>query len=359
VTGTVSMTGHAKADWADLNARLQLWVDSSRNIRVSISNISVNLRGFRIDDFLPDWLGFVEGWISSWVESDVESAIQSSIASQAPAAIDGALSELEIATTVDVLGTPVLVRAIPNYFSTTATGVTLYFGSLVQASRTDPDYAGLGVLRTATSTPTYGSTPGFVLSVADDFLNQALYALWESGSMAQLFEDEVLPAVDASFVQALVPGASGLQIEVDPLLPPVFRPRAGGGAIGEIQLGDAMLEVYATYPRGPRVLVARVAVSMFGNASVTIDRQNTVQVGFVGTPTFRFDGVYSALSTLTREDLRNLLEAVVPVMLPDLLDQVQEFPLPAFQGFRIGSPTVVLSGPSLDFINLQGNLVAQ
>lgn len=349
------------ANYALLTARLALGVTNG-NITATLSNVAVAFNNPQLDLGVPQIfrdIGLdIEGWIWDYMEDDVKQAIIDAVYDQAPPAIDSYLSDLEIPRMpIDLYGKRLWFQVIPGSFSMQSTGITMYLNSIVQANTVHPDYAdGPGALFTSSSYPSYGSTPGFVLSVADDFLNQALNAIWESNLINNIFQTEAGGSLDLSFLEFFVPDATSFEIEIDPLLPPVFIPGQVGAAQGEVQAGDMLIDIYACYSNETRSLMAQVAVTVFANVRLGMTSSNMVDFEVVGAPEFYFDGLVSTIPNLDDEGIETLLEVLVPALVPSLIEGVQRFPLPSFEGLTINNPTVSLSG---GFISLSGNLTLQ
>jgi len=100
-------------------------------------------------------------------------------------------------------------------------------------------------------------------------------------------------------------------------------------------------------------------VSAFADTDITLAEDNTLEFGLPDDPVYYLDTVFSALPNINTEDIDTLLGAWLPMMIPDLMGGVEQFPLPDFAGYTIGVTSVSVSGWEHDYINLAGNLVAQ
>ncbi|MCA9565307.1 MAG: hypothetical protein KC561_17535, partial [Myxococcales bacterium] len=260
ITGAVYP--YISADRATVSARATLSVNNG-NIQVGLTNVSVSLSGFDMGlSSLPGWLNDIltlGDLLSGLVRDELEDVIKDEIVSAAGPAIDGALTELELGTTLHLLGSDIRVDVEPQYFSIDNSGVTMALKSKIRALDIDPRIEGTGIPRTTASIPSFGTTPGFHIAVSDDFLNQAIYALWESGLINRVV-DEQIGDLDLSFLEYLIPDATGFEFEVDPILPPVIVPKSTANSQAELQVGDMLLDIYAIR-NGSRTLVTRVAVS--------------------------------------------------------------------------------------------------
>lgn len=370
-----------EASEARVTGRATVSVNSSGVMTVNLTNVGVSMIGFDMGlGGWPDWANeiiTIGGLLDDVVRPMIEDALKAEVVAQAPAAINDMLDELEIATTLNLLGTRVGVEAIPQQVPIDSDGLTVIFKTVVEANNPLPEFDGPGSMRSYSPVPVIGSDSGFGLSVSDDFLNQILYSIWEGGLITNVVDDYA-DDMDLSALTLLVPEAEGFEFELDPLLPPVFRPRTSwlsrqplvitraedfvfippvlNNRNGELQMGDILIDLYATYPDLEREVVARIAVSVFADTLVGIDNDDTVSFELIGDPEFYFDGVYSLIPDLSDDDIATILEALLPMLLPDVLDQVQRFPLPAFEGFGIGDPQVEVGGSESDYLIIRGDL---
>ena len=84
--------------------------------------------------------------------------------------------------------------------------------------------------------PTYGATPDFALSMADNFVNQLLHSVWQAGVMDLSMGGAEL-GFDLSSVGDLLP-LTTIEFETLPLLPPVVGPSSTGNDLLEFAIGD-------------------------------------------------------------------------------------------------------------------------
>jgi hypothetical protein len=362
IHGDVSLGGAVRANRARVTANVSLWVDEDERIRAGISSLNVSLNNFRISiDGLPNWLNWVVGEISGLARGLVEDAVEDAVADFLPEVLEELLAELTIELDLEFFGANIHVLATPQAIPIDVAGMTLVLGTRVTSDTVAEGFDdALGALATPSLIPAYSASPDFMLSISDDFLNQALFSVWESGALNDLLGDDVADSLDISLLSGLIPGATGVDLGIDPMLPPVFRvgPREEG--VGEFQVGDLLIDLYALYDSTVETaLTAEVSVSMFGDAQVGISDDNTIAMDISSDLEFYFDGIFSALEGLHHEDLELLLGALLPMILPDLLGGIEAFPLPAFDGFTINASTVGITGPSLDYLNIGGALVPE
>lgn len=360
------ISGYASSSGARLKARLYLSVVSGEVV-VTVSNTVVTFDStpsLHISLMWPfgDIFSALASFVLSFFEGDIEAALAAEIQGAAQTELQAALADLEISASIPLMGATISLDAVPQAISTASTGITLRLESTVEAGTVVPEIVedALGSLRTPSSIPYYGSTPGFILTISDEFVNQALYSLWESGTILNLVEDQLGAGdIDMSMISALMPGATGVELVLDLMLPPVFRTKTSG-TVGELQIGDMLVDLYATFGGGgSRQLMARIAVSAFADTDITLAEDNTLEFGLPDDPVYYLDTVFSALPNINTEDIDTLLGAWLPMMIPDLMGGVEQFPLPDFAGYTIGVTSVSVSGWEHDYINLAGNLVAQ
>ncbi len=335
---------------------------SGGNLNVNLTSVNVGMSGFDMGlGGWPSWANEIitlGGLLEDVVRPIVEQELEDEILAQAPDAINDMLAELEIAIPLNVMGTTIHVDAIPQAVPIDSNGLSLVLKTAVEAASVLPDFEGPGSLRTSTSRPSYSTSPGFYLSVSDDFVNQILYSVWEAGLVNTVVDREAGNA-DMSGLVLLAPGATSFDIEFDPLLPPVFRPSDAADSEGELQLGDMLVDLHANFPRGEQQHIARLAVSVFAQAQIDMDSDDTISFEVVGEPEFYFDGVFSTVENLDDDDMAELLEVLLPSAMPNMLQGAQEFPLPSFEGYGINNPQVNVAGPSGDYFNFSGNLTSR
>lgn len=350
-----------EANSVNLTGNLTVSV-SGGNLSVNLSSVNVSMSGFDMGlGGWPSWANEIitlGGLLEDVVRPIVEDELEDEILAQAPDAINDMLDELEIAIPVNVMGTTVHVDAIPQAVPIDSNGLSLVLKTAVEAATVLPEFEGPGSLRTSTSRPTYATSPGFYLSVSDDFVNQILYSLWEAGLVNTVVERSA-DNVDMSALVLLAPTATSFDIEFDPLLPPVFRPLDEADAEGELQLGDMLVDLHANFARGERQHIARLAVSVFARSQIDMDSDDTISFEIVGEPEFYFDGVFSTVEHLDGDDMAELLEVLLPTVMPNMMQGAQEFPLPSFEGYGINNPQVDVAGPSGDYFNFSGNLTSR
>jgi hypothetical protein len=327
---------------------------SGGQLYVGISNVNCDTSGFDFDwdSWVWDVIDFFGIPIDSIIAGLVESAVEGVIADQVPALLEDALGSLELATDLDLLGNTYAFDAAPYAVSVDEQGITLDLATTFTAYNWYSPYTPEGSLYAGYSTPVYATTPGMDIGVSEDFINQAMLAMWGGGLLEMTVSGNEL-GLDVSELQFIFPEMTELNIEVSALLPPVVVPGTGT-ALLDMQLGDLMLSLYGG-PIGEDTLLLRAYVSVFAGMDVTVDSDLTLSME-LSDVTVAFDVVHPEANTLGAADTEELLQALVPLFLPLLTDSLGEIPMPAIEGFTLENITVGTGGAENGFLVLGGDL---
>ncbi|MBA3392618.1 MAG: hypothetical protein H0T89_08240 [Deltaproteobacteria bacterium] len=342
---TCHVTGNVTSTRADLSLPVSIAV-ANGTLSAAGGSVGLTLVGFDydIDGSLGGLAETVINFFIPDVRQRLESFLRAQIAKALPADVGVTLSQLSVPTSLTM---PAPLSGRVNFAqrfdaaSFSSTGGTI--AAAVRASATfasgDPGLAAPGWLAVDSPVGTYRTTPAFGVSIANDFMNQILFAVWGQGSF-----DVDLPALDGTST----PGGTLGPVETKALTPPVVV-----GAQGALTIGVGDFMVTTTLDGEPFELVASLTSSL--EVSL-LTASSTARLELVGTPTFVVE-VLKAPAHLNKGQLNDLLGALGSVLVIKLLDAVRvpvpRIPLagivPAYatKTLKLSSPAeVVIGGPS-------------
>lgn len=347
-----SETGFITADALDITTRLRPWVLVD-NIRVDLVSVAATADNFdfTIDGALYQVLDFfgLASTLSSTVEGYVLDAVEDAVAAELPPRIDSALESLDVSAPLVIGATTVDLDALPAAIAVDDQGLTLRFdtavtprGALAIPSPASP--------RLGESLPAWTGSPGAVIGLSVDLLNQLLAAAWATGLLDQSV-DLSDAGVSASDLALLFPTASAPVLTVEAPLPPVVAPGAGTTDF-DLQLGDLHLVLWSAPPAdgGTALLDA------WATGAVELDLSASTADAIVpafGAVDVGFDVVAPAAGAA---DAERVLEALFPLLLPGLVGALGEIPIPAIDGFVLDGVTLGTAGGSGGTLTIGGAL---
>ena len=154
--------------------------------------------------------------------------------------IEDAFAQANINETVDLEGTELYINLSPADAAVSPDGLRISFNGSVSSDTVADCVAAYdpgGSLSTSNGLPNIGDVPigvdssyQFAAITADDFLNQALYTVWRSGTLCQTVDDESFP-LDTSILNLLTedaftvlfPETQAMVIVTDPKSPPTLN----------------------------------------------------------------------------------------------------------------------------------------
>ncbi len=348
-----SSSGSISANNISVEMDLVPYVSSS-TIVVDISNVEADTSGFDFDwdSFLWDIIDFFGIDLDSLIAAYVETAIEDAISDEVPAMLEDVLNDLELATDLELEDNVYALDAVPYSIAVDESGITLSLATQFTASSWVSPYTPEGSLYAGYNIPSYSSTPGMVLSLGEDFVNQLLMGLWGGGllDMTMTGEEMGLELADLEFI---FPDMTELNITTQALLPPVVLPGTGT-ALLDMQLGDLQLSIYGG-PIAEENLMLQAYVHVLAGLDISADADLTM-LAEISDVEVLFDVVVPEANTLGAEDTEDLLQALVPLFLPLLTDALGEIPMPEISGFTLSGISIELGGAQDGFVNLGGDL---
>jgi hypothetical protein len=332
--------GWVYADYIYIDATLPVKVVNG-NLEISVSYVNVDIAGVHVD--FKGGAASLFDWLINWFDNTLAQKISEKLETYLPETLipklEGVLNSLLDKTqTFHVPGIPgagsgmdLSLKTEPVAVDFTDSGSDFMVDVGVAAPVTVSHPAPGSLLRG----DCMGESPDdFFLphtqpvevAVAEDMLNQVLFALWAGGEMTATLPGELLADVTGAF------GVTNLALSVDALLPPVYT-SCTPGQTGQVQVGD--LHVAATFDMNgqPGTLDMYAALSMEAEIEVDADyplNKLALDVGSVTTMTV--DVVSSTGPMEGSEDLIEALlsELVANVLIAEYLNEaVAAYPIPA------------------------------
>ncbi|MEE2828828.1 MAG: hypothetical protein VX498_06550 [Myxococcota bacterium] len=345
--------------YMDLDTQVGLFVNPSNEIEVTLANTSTDIDDIDIDidglGIFGELLGLLSGWLANLFEPIIEGLLPPLIESVLPDALEDALADLEIATSMDLMGASLDIEALPGFIEIDDDGITLALDSSAVAELGPTAPATLGSWYEDSPIPTYGATPDFALSLSDKFTNQLLHAVWQAG-VIDFSMDAAELGLDLGQVTEILP-LTEISVQTLPLLPPVVGPSPSSGLL-ELGLGDMLVNVYGD-PGGNTGLMMQLAVSLWADAELSIDGDGLIQFG-LGDPVVVMDYVTSDWAELNGEVVEDLMDSIVDLLVPEItgaLDEIGGIPMPELGGLGLSSPAVYREPVPVNYITAEGGLV--
>lgn len=322
---------------------------------IGLSGCLLDDLSFLIDIFIPllddALLGALDG-----VEQDVEDAINEALA-----------GDLSFSDTLEVADGVALDIALGlGSTATTAEGLRLVATGSVASTTAHACVAAYDLgesLATPSAPPTIGAVPvgidpGYPVGVAisDDFVNQALYGIWQAGLLCQNIDEDLLGdslplALDTTLVDLLMGGVLAplfpepqpVRLATRPMAPPVLEL----GEAVNVAVDDLALEVWS-HLDDREVLITDVALDVNAGLGLTFDPTN----GNVGVTIALDEGV--AAEVLQNEYLVGE-DATIEGALAGLLSNplISGLVGDALAGLSFSLPTIGLGDVTLGLTDVQ------
>ena len=352
---TVGFDAVVGADEINLDADVGLSVNASNEIQVTLDNVDASVLDMFVDmsdaGLIGDIIGSVATFLLGLFEPIFNAILPPLIEGVLPGVIEDAMADLAIATEIDLLGTPLEIAALPQEIDIDDDGMTIALESSAVAAPSASAPATIGSWRRSDyDLPVYGATPDFSISLADNFTNQLMHAVWQAGVIDFSMDSSEL-GLDLSDIGDFVP-LTTIEFETLPLLPPVVGP--GPTGLLELGLGDMLVNVYGD-PGGNYGLMMQLAVSLYAEAELEmVDGQINFNMN---DPIIVMDFVTSDWVDLDGEVAEALMDAVVDLLVPQVteaLDEIGGIPMPEFAGFSLDSASMYREADPIYYITAEG-----
>lgn len=324
-------------------------------IHTTVDSVTVSSSGFDFDfdSWLYDALDYVGVDIDGLIQGYIEDAIEGVVYDEVPAVLESALQDLEIGYSFTVDDHNYAFTASPDGVTVDDAGVTLSLGTTFQIDSWEASRSGLGSLYYGYGTPTWtGIAGGTSMGVSADFLNQVFYSLWGGNLLNFTMTDEEL-GLDPADLALVLPGLTDLTVTTEALLPPVVVPGTGDDLL-DLQVGDLLLTLY-NGPAESGYEYIQVYVSAVAGLGVSATSDATLSAE-IGDTTLYFDVVYPDASSVEAGAIEEMLQMLVPMLLPELTSVLGEISIPEIEGFSLTGIVVTQDGPEHGYTLLSGDL---
>ncbi|MFH1531961.1 MAG: hypothetical protein ABIK09_14640 [Pseudomonadota bacterium] len=334
--------GYLYADLVSIDAVFTVALNEVGAFDLDLVSVSVTIEGVSVD--IVEGLGSYFDWLVNWFDGTISSLIEENLETYLPDSLIPMLDEL--LTTFTSYDMEIPIPAIPG----TAAGTPLTLS--VWPSAVDFVYGGVFVdldIGVAAQKLIGHLSPGSILrgdcegkdpgtfslpaqnaveaALAEDLVNQLLFALWWGGHMNVTLTNEVLGPVVEQF------GITALVVQVDPYLPPVITTCAAENGV-EVQIGALNLwaSVDMEGETGELELFGHLRVEAEPFLTIGPDGLNHVGIKVVAveelaTEVISSEGVVDGMDGLVEGLLK---VAIVDFIIGDYLSQLlASYPIPA------------------------------
>ena len=328
---------------------------SGGNITATVDSVTVTSSGFDFDfdSWLYDALDYVGVDIDGLIQDYMEDAIEDVVYSEVPAVLEDAFQDLEIGYSLAVSDHNYTFKAAPDAISVDNAGITLSLATTFTVDSWVASRSGLGSLYYGYSAPTWTAPAGGTsMGVSGDFLNQVFYGLWGGDLLNMTLTNEDL-GLDVADLALVLPDLTDLTVKTEALLPPVVVPGTGDDLL-DLQVGDLLLTLYnGPAESGYEYIQVYVSAVAGLNLSATSDATLSAEIG---DTTLYFDVVYPDAGSTEAAAIEELLQTLVPLLLPELTGALGEIAIPEISGFSLTGISVSQDGPEQGYTVLSGDL---
>jgi len=366
--------GSVTADWLKAQTQVYITLDENNEIEVAIGEVDITYQNLLLtieglDQTLLNML-----LITMWpiIEGYANQIIQEEI----PPIIDQALSDLELLYSFELLGHTLTMEGAFADLEIEEDGLDLWLDAQVTADSYDPEtpahpgsYFTYGVL------PTLGTlTPGGLAyqlgaALSDDILNLALYIVYRSGMLTFDLDQETAPQFGftwdmvAGDLELFFPGISAIGgadapviLQLRPYLPPVLLISETKDVDAELQIGELFMNLIVEPEGGAPVNTLSLAVALVAPVTVVASEEGDALSFEIGTPTISLD-VMESMFLLPDVFLETFMPTLIQLLMPVIAGFLEEFPIPAFEGYTISIKELTTIGQEDDYLAVFGDLV--
>lgn len=373
------------AVWAtrlDISADLQPTVLPDGTINFAVSNVAANFVNFDFDIYdVWNWvMDLIRDTFGDAIEQAAEDAIEVAIMEILPEYVEDFLNELELAIDLDVFGTTIHMFMVPDEIRFDIYGMTVWMNMNSTAPSSDCVPGFPGSFFTYDIRPSYtNKIPGtqdtyeVALALSDDAINRLAYTAYDSGLLcftidAEFMQEMGFPfAVNSELFAAAVPRihdycyAAPIVIITRPQYPPqvVFR-NANETYPIRVSIDDLYMDIYMYgWDRLMHFFTLSVDLSDFGIAVSFIQSTNSIHMELSEEFDFANEVVWDGLMDLSPTEITNLetiLPTLINIIMPLLLESLQDIPLPDFYGYTISNVVIKNHGDGSNWLGAFGTL---
>ncbi|HPQ70921.1 MAG TPA: hypothetical protein PKW95_17480 [bacterium] len=361
----------------ELRADIPVYVDVVDN-ELSVTLGTINLSeptGFSltVTGFDPSLIEQLSAALEIVMIPIAENLINQIVQEEVPPLIEEALADLELAFSFELLEHTLSLEARFNDIEIGTPGIILWMDGKTGADAYDPNTpAHNGSYYTIGNLPDFGAvSPGYLpyelaAGISDDMLNEALYVMYRSGLLTLTLDDAsgFGLGLTAGDLELFFPGISDIYgeeapvvIHTAPKLPPIIDLYPGDKAAGvELEMGEFFADIVVQSPTDEETTV--LAMVIYLDASVTVDADATGSslTIEIGTPELALD-ITESMSLLPTAFFEEFMPMLVQFVLPLISSFLEEFPIPAFEGYSMQVVDLTTIGTTNDYLGIYGNLV--
>ncbi|MBP7161009.1 hypothetical protein KBB45_07065 [Myxococcota bacterium] len=305
-----------------------IWMDENGKIHAKSQEVKVNLYGLKvdIDGILGDLLGWLIDILVKTFTKTIEEAIEQQIVDLIDKTLTDLLGKFEIHETFEIpaiLSSPPTALSLytkPGMLDVQPEGIWLDMGGTIY-SKKGVNRNPLGSIARANCLnpkPQFFEMPrnrDIGLAAHDDILNQALFALWWTGTLNFTLNEETLAGVDMSKVPV-----RDLDVKLNFLLPPMLTDCGAEGKV-RLQIGDLFAEGTMIFLGNNLELTLFLQAEVDANLTLVEGEEGPeVALSIDGTPLLDIELLtVNEDFPIPKEDLIELLEGdLISTLLKDL-----------------------------------------
>ena len=349
-----SGSGDVTADDISIWMELNLYVDNNV-ISAEVNDLDVSSTNFSfdVDSWLYDVLNFFGVDFDGLVQGYMEDALEDAILDEVPALVEDLFQDLELSTQFDVMDEPLTMSALPEKIDVDESGLTVHLETSVTVDEWRNERVGEGSLHYGYTPPTWTGSPGMILGLNADLVNQLFYAMWGAGVLEMTLTEDDL-GISTEDLSLLFPDMTGLTITTEPLLPLVVIPDPAEVDVYELQFGDMLVTLWnGEVTEGNELL--QVYVTGFGGFDLDMGSGGDL-VPTLSDMDLYFDVVVPQANTVGAADTEAVFQILMPVLLDDMIGGIASLPIPEIDGFSMSGMTVGIGGAESGFVTVEGNI---
>jgi hypothetical protein len=365
--------GVVQANTATVSGILGASGTQAGEVRTLVGNPSVVFDGFQLSVSNGTLDAAVQLLARRAIENALRDWITGALTNKLVPFMDRKLAEyLQRQTPWDILGKPFMidVRAERFHFDDQGVAIELSFnatGNVGAAARPMPSVP--GSLTTPGSAPATSTNRGFLISLDDDAVNRALFALWAGGHMDVELDDAFLQSHNISLpirleagslrrflpeIGGRIPDTAPVKLHLHANLPPCVKV-TGQPDIAIAQAGEVVLDAYVDRGQGWEKLMSAVAQIEIG-ANLVLTGQG-LSVSSLSQPRFRFDLVDEPLVELDDRRLETLLQVVLTPLVPHAMNSSNVIWIPHLAQLQTVNVDSYADGREREHVSVSGDLL--
>ncbi|GEM_PF-2144131 len=325
------------------------------DVEVTITQNEVTFTDLDID------LGSLESTLSSYglgvedlidAETLLADELEATIADDLPGALEAALESIEIEETFEIEGARSTLASQLGDLDLDADGMTLTLPTQVSV---DSTVAGLatapGYWIEDGAEPDFAASPGLFLSIELDTLTSVFHSAWAGGAFHLDVSDGSL-GLDKSMIGLIFPGATSLDLSLDPQQPPVLAADKAGDLY--LHMGELFVDFWGDVDGGYTYLgTGTMHVAVPAELSLSASEELSLAFGTADvTVDILVDDPYEVADS---ETLQALLGAVASSFGGELFPDMT-LGVPDLGDFTLTADDLYLDGDDDSWVTVEGEL---